>query len=72
VRELQARTQGGGTVISKRTILLALTALRQMRHKIFLDRILRCSPASKLKLNIENAILELTLYMEELNDRKNP
>ena len=58
-------------MISKRTILLALTALRRMRAKIFLDRILHRVPASKLKLNIENAILELTLYMEELNDRKN-
>jgi len=71
VRELQARTQGGGTLISKRTILLALTALRRMRRKVFMDRIMRYNPASKLKLNIENAILELTLYMEELNDRKN-
>ena len=58
-------------MISKRTILLALTALRRMRRKVFMDRIMRYNPASKLKLNIENAILELTLYMEELNDRKN-
>ena len=71
MRELQARTQGGGTLISKRTILLALTALRRMRRKVFMDRIMRYNSASKLKLNIENAILELTLYMEELNDRKN-
>jgi hypothetical protein len=72
VRELQARTQGGGTVISKKTILLALTALRRMRRKIFIDRALGRASAIKLNLNIENAILELTLYMEELNDRKNP
>jgi len=58
-------------LISKRTILLALTALRRMRRKVFMDRIMRYNSASKLKLNIENAILELTLYMEELNDRKN-
>lgn len=58
-------------MISKRTILLALTALRRMRRKVFMDRIMRYNSASKLKLNIENAILELTLYMEELNDRKN-
>jgi len=57
--------------MQKRTIILAIAALRRMRRKVFMDRIMRYNSASKLKLNIENAILELTLYMEELNDRKN-
>ena len=58
-------------MISKKTVILAISALRRMRRKIFLKRIMCRASAIKLNLNIENAILELSEYMEELNDRKN-
>ena len=67
--------------LTKKTIILALSALRKMRKKILFDAILNergwCNTphavtCNKLKRNIEDAVLELTEYLEELNDRKDP
>lgn len=77
MRELPPGTQGCGEVMQKRTIILAIAALRKMRKKILFDAILHergwCDTphsvtCNKLKRNIDEAVLELTEYLEELNN----
>ncbi len=67
-------------MIKKKTIQLAISALRKMRKKVLFDGLLNergwCHTphsvlSNKIRRSIEDAILELTEYLEELNDTKN-